>query len=87
MLEVLKFQYYLICQHNNLIIFLFLFLVIFKTFFVIPVAKENTRLKLVLTIPAGIPKILVKEIIDINSLAAVKIIKALLNNQKEQCIY
>ena len=78
MLEVLKFLYYLICQHNYLIIFLFLCLVIFKTFFLIPVAKENTRLKLVLAIHAGIPKILLQEMIDVPSLASDKKIKALL---------
>ena len=35
--------------------FFFLFLVISKTFLIIPVAKENARVKLALAIPAGTP--------------------------------
>ena len=50
--------------------FFFLFLVISKTFFIIPVAKENTRVKLTLAIPAGTPITFAKEIIDIPPLVA-----------------
>ena len=53
----------------------FLFLVIFKTFFIIiPVARENTRVKPALAIPL-IP--LAKEIIDTYPLAADNTIKVL----------
>ena len=37
------------------------FLVTFNNFFIIPVAKENTRVKFALANPAGIPITLVKE--------------------------
>ena len=53
-----------------LLCFFFLFLVIFKTFFIIPDAKENTRVKPTLAIPAGTPITLPKEIIDTLPLAA-----------------
>ena len=43
----------------------------------IPVVKENTRLKLVLPIPAGAPIALTKEIIGTPSLVADKAIKVL----------
>ena len=59
MLEILEFQ----CC---------LFLIIFNSFFIIPVVKENARLKLALAIPAGTPITLVKEIRDIPSLVADK---------------
>ena len=35
--------------------FFFLFLVVFNSFFIIPVEIENARLKLALTIPTGAP--------------------------------
>ena len=43
----------------------------------IPVVKENTRLKLALAIAAGTPKTLVKETIDIPPLITDKTIKVL----------
>ena len=52
----------------------FLFLVICKSFFIIPVTRENTRVKLALAIPAGA---LAKEVIDTHPLAADKAIKTL----------
>ena len=55
----------------------FLFLLISNSFFIIPVYEENTRLKLPLAIPIGTPTTLVKEMIDIPSLVADKIIKVL----------
>ena len=57
--------------------FHFLFLVIFKSFFIIPVVRENIKLKLAVTIPAGTPITLVKEIILIPPLVADKTIKVL----------
>ena len=55
----------------------FLFLVISKTFFIIPVARENRRVNLALTIPARSPITITKEIIDTPPLVADKTIKAL----------
>ena len=57
--------------------FFFLFLVIFNSFFIIPAVKENARLKLALSIHIGTPITLVKEIILIPPLVAVKTIKVL----------
>ena len=50
--------------------FLFEFIVISNTFFIIPLVKENTRLNLALAIPAGTPITLAKEIIDTPPLVA-----------------
>ena len=55
---------------------LFLFLVIFSSFFVIPVVKQNAKVKLVVANPTGTQITLAKEIIDIPSLVADKKIKA-----------
>ena len=49
----------------------------FKTFFIIPVAKENTRVKLALAIPAGAPITLIKEIINTSPLVADRTVKVL----------
>ena len=57
--------------------FFFFFLVTFNNYFIIPVVKENIKVKLALAIPAGIPITLVKEIILIPPLAADKTIKVL----------
>ena len=56
-----------------LLCFFFFFIVTFKKTFIIPVVKENTRVKLALAILAGIPITLVKKIILIPPLAADKI--------------
>ena len=61
----------------------FLLLPIFSNFFIIPVVKENTRLKLALAIPTGAPIMLAKEITDILT----KQLESCQNNQKQQCIY
>ena len=60
-----------------LLCFFFFFLVIFNNFFIIPVVKENTRVKDAFANPAGIPITLVKEIIIIPPLVADKKIKVL----------
>ena len=67
----------LIVSITILLYFFFLFLVILNIFFIIPVVKENTRLKLALAIPTGAAIILAKEIIDIPPLVADKTIKVL----------
>ena len=48
-----------------------------NSFFIIPVVKENRRVKLDLLIPAGTPITLVKEIIDTPPFVAGKTIKVL----------
>ena len=60
-----------------LLCFSFSFLIIFNNVFVIPVVKENTRVKLALANPEGIPITLVKEIILIHPLVSYKTIKVL----------
>ena len=57
--------------------FFFLFLVISNTFFIIPVVKENARLKLAFDIPTRTPITLVRKIILIPALVADKTIKVL----------
>ena len=59
---------------------------VFKTFFIIPVVKENARVKLALAIPAGVPVMLAKEIIDTPPLVADKTIKVL-STQSKAAIY
>ena len=56
--------------------FFFLFLLIFSNFLTIPVVREKIKVKLALATPTGAPTILVNEIIDTTSLAALKTIKA-----------
>ena len=57
--------------------FFYLFLVTLSNFLIIPVVKENTKVKLALAIVAGAPITVVKEIIDNPPLYADKIIKIL----------
>ena len=52
-----------------------LFLVIFNSFFIIPVVRENNKVKLALAIPAETPITLVKEMMDIRPLVTDKTIK------------
>ena len=65
-----------------LLCFFFLFLVIFNKFFIIPVLKENTRLKLALAIPTETSITLVKKwqiflhLLQMKQLKLVKIIKS-----------
>ena len=72
MLEIFEFRYYLIVS----IIFslCFFFIIIFNTFSIIPVVKENTRVKLAFAIPGGTPITLAKETIDIHPLVPDKTI-------------
>ena len=57
--------------------FFVLFLVMLSNFFVIPVVKQNIKVKLVVAIPTGAPTILVKEMIDTPVAIALKTIKIL----------
>ena len=47
-----------------LLCFFFLFLVVFNSFFMIPVEIENERLKLALTIPTGAPIAVTNDVIE-----------------------
>ena len=58
--------------------FLFFYFLLFVRLFIIPAAKENTRVKLLLAIPTGAAITLAKEIIDTPPLVADKTIKVLL---------
>ena len=77
----------LLASITILLCFFFFFLVTFNNFFIIPVAIDNTRVKLALANSAGIPITVVKEIILIPPLVADKTIKVLLIQSKQQCIY
>ena len=57
--------------------FLLFFLVMLNNFCIIPVVKENTRVKLALAVPSGTPITLTKEIKDTPPLFADKTIKFL----------
>ena len=67
----------LLASTKILLCFFFSFLVTWKTFFIILVVKENTRVKLAFAIPAGAPISLAKEIIDTPPLVVDKTIKIL----------
>ena len=76
MLVILKFRLRL-GNIRILSCFFFLFLFIFNKFLTIPVVREKIKVRLALAIPAGVPKILVNEIIDTPLLVALKTIKTL----------
>ena len=61
-----------------LLCFFLFFLVTFNNFFIIPVVKENVKVKLALANPTGIPTTLVKEIMLIPPDLADKTMKVLL---------
>ena len=54
----------LLANITILLCFFFLFLVVFNSFFMIPVEIENTRLKLALAIPTGAPITVVNDAIE-----------------------
>ena len=54
----------LLANITILLCFFFLFLVVFNSFFMIPVEIENTRLKLALAIPTGDPITVVNDAIE-----------------------
>ena len=58
-------------------LFLFFFLVIFNNVLVVPVAREKIKVKLALSIPTGVPTILVNKQIDTPPVVALKTIKIL----------
>ena len=52
------------------------FLAVLNNFFVIPVVREKSKVRLALAIPTGAPTILVNKIIDTPPLVALNTIKA-----------
>ena len=60
-----------------LLCFFFLFLVVFNSFFTIPVEIENARLKLALTIPTGAPMAVANDAIQMLLVATDKTINDL----------
>ena len=77
MLEISTLLNLLLARIRTLLCSYFLFLVIYNAFFIIPVARENTRVKPGLAIPAGALVTLAKEIIVTPPLVADKTINAL----------
>ena len=57
--------------------FVFLFLVVFNNFFIIPIAKENTIVNPALAIPTGAPTTVAWEIIQTPPVVAFKTIMIL----------
>ena len=57
--------------------FFFLFLVILSSYFIIPVFREKTKVKLELAIPTGAPTTLAEKMIQIPLLVVLKTIKIL----------
>ena len=57
-----------------LLCFFFLSRVVFNSFFTIPVASENVRLRLALAIPTGVPITVANDVIEILPLVADKTI-------------
>ena len=71
-----------------LLCFFFLFLVIFNSFFMIPVKIKKARLKLALTIPTGVPVTVANDAIELLPVVTDKTIKnACQNSQKNHYIY
>ena len=72
----------------TLLCFLFFFRVSFNSFFIIPVVKENVKVKRALITPAGIPITFVNEVIPtILHLLQIKQLMFYQYNQEQQCIY
>ena len=69
----------LLANITILLCFFLLFLVAFNNFFTNPVRNENTRLRLALAIPIGIPVTVVSDTIDMPPLVTDKPIKDLSN--------
>ena len=67
----------LLARTSILSCFFFLFLVILSNFLIIPVAKENTRVKFAVTIPTAAPVTVLKKKINTPPLVPDKTIKIL----------
>ena len=85
--------FYFLCSFNVLpagiailLYFLFLHLVVFNSFFPIPVKIENARLKLALAIPTGAPITVANDAIEMLPVVTDKTINDI-SNQKKKCVY
>ena len=67
----------LLANITILLCFFFLLLVVFNSFFTIPVQIENARLKLALVIPTGAPITVANDAIEMLPLVADKAMKVL----------
>ena len=76
----------LLAKITTLLCSFFLFIVVFNSFFTIPVKIENKRLKLALTIPTGAPITVANDSIEILSVVTDKT-TTYQNRQKKQCVY
>ena len=56
---------------------IFLFLVMLNIFLIIPVVRETIKVKLAIAIPAGAPRTIANEIVQIPLLVGLKTIKIL----------
>ena len=73
----------LLANITILLCFFFLFLVVFNSFFTIPVEIENARLKLALTIPTGAPIRVADDAIEMIPVVTDKTINDLSKYSKE----
>ena len=76
----------LLASITILLCFFFLFLVVFNSFFIIPVEIENARLKLALAIATGAPINVVNDAIEKLPVVTNKTMNCQ-NNQKKHYIY
>ena len=74
----------LLANITILLCFFFLFLVVFDNFFTSPVDSENSRLRLALAIPTGVPITVANDGIEMLPLLLIKQLKIYRNNQKKQ---
>ena len=77
----------LLANITILLCFFLLFLVVFNSFFTIPVEIENVRVKLVLAIPTGSPTTVANDAIEMLPVVTDKTMNDLSKYSKEQCIY
>ena len=69
-----------------LLCFFFLFLVVFNSFFMIPVEIKNERLKLTLIIPIGAPMTVANDAVEMLTVVTNKRLMTYQNIQKKQYI-
>ena len=82
--DILLFN--LLLASTTILLCFFLFLVIFNSFFMIPVEIKNARLKLALAIPTGAPVTVANDAIEMLPVVTDKTITCQ-NSQKKQYIY
>ena len=77
----------LLASITILLRFVFLFLVVFNSFFMTPVEIENARLKLALIIVTGAPMAVANDAIEMLPVVTDKQLMACENSEKKQYIY